>query len=141
MARASPVKSIAETQPQLLIGHAEIVGDACPVIHARNHAFFNLHTNDDVIYTRPSNIITNGSRLATLRLSGNFILGRVTYCDLCFVMVDRSKETQMNLAWTFWDVVRLKTAPTRTWRGILLLGDASKTSGDFADPLPFVAAP
>jgi hypothetical protein len=30
-----------------------------------------------------------GSRLATLRLSGNFILGRVTYCDLSIVMVDR----------------------------------------------------
>jgi hypothetical protein len=26
---------------------------------------------------------------ATLRLSGNLILGRVTYCDLSIVMVDR----------------------------------------------------
>jgi len=42
-----------------------------------------------VIETWPSNVITNESRLATLRLSGNFILGRVTYCDLSIVMVDR----------------------------------------------------
>jgi hypothetical protein len=43
--------------------------------------------------------------LATLRLSGNFIFGRVTYFDLSIVMVGRQKETQMNLAWTFGDFV------------------------------------
>jgi hypothetical protein len=46
--------------------------------------------------------------LAVLWLSGNFILGRVTYCDLSIVMVDRSKETQMNLAWRFGDFVSQK---------------------------------
>jgi hypothetical protein len=73
-----------------------------------NHAVFNLHANENVIYARPSNVITNESRLATLRLSGNFILGRVTYCDLSIVMVDRQKETQMKLAWTFGNLVSPK---------------------------------
>jgi hypothetical protein len=43
------VKSIAEPQPQLLTGDAEIVGDAFTVIHAMNHGVFNLHTNHNVI--------------------------------------------------------------------------------------------
>jgi hypothetical protein len=39
-------------------------------------------------------------------------LGSVTYCDLSIVLVDGSKETQMNLAGHL-GILSAKTAPTR----------------------------
>ena len=43
-----PQESIAETAPTPS-GFAELVSDYFPVLHAMNHAVFNLHTNNNVI--------------------------------------------------------------------------------------------
>jgi len=41
----------------------------------------------------------------------------------------------MNLAWTFGDFVSPKTAPTRTWRGILSLGALGEQQGGYRNRL------
>jgi hypothetical protein len=43
-------------------------------------------------------------------------LGSVTYCDLSIVLVDGSKETQMNLAGHL-GILSAKNSTDQTWRG------------------------